>query len=43
MVPLITRNGLLDYEILIKDKFTKKEDIIKKNFSKKKGRKLTFL
>ena len=34
MVPLITRNGLLDYEILIKDKFTKKIDYIF-NFIKK--------
>ena len=34
MVPLITRNGLVDYEILIKDKFTKKINCIF-NFIKK--------
>ena len=34
MVPLITRNGLVDYEILIKDKFTKKVNFIF-NFIKK--------
>ena len=36
MVPLITRNGLVDYEILIKDKFTKKINFIF-NFIKKKN------